>query len=224
MNHKLLHISLERYSNASPETNVWNIFDSEHPPYIHAKRQAGEGMDPSFILYESGNFNVTLDTQRLPLLSFIRYRSVMVHIATPDNSVVQYSSFFGVPTLQKYSAVAVENGRTKFNIDVVFYLTGFWKLLSPIIKKYVTFWLSKTWEEDLVMKQRRQKFLDLGFKDMRGLPDKVSERKGKVQKLTLPVPRAKSDVDAHPFCWKNLASTLSDRPPVPHSTVLAKTG
>jgi hypothetical protein len=208
MSHKLLKIRLERFSKASPDINVWNIFDSEHPPYMHGKRKNGEGMDPSYMLYEDDKMNVTLDTQRLPVLSFIRYRSTMVHIATPDNAVLQYSSFFGVPTFQKYSASQTSDGRTKYEIEVVFYLTGFWKLLAPIIRKYVTYWLGNTWKEDLVMKERRHKFLELGFRDMRGMPDKVSERSGRVQKLKLPLPRIKDDVDDHPFCYKNLSKIL----------------
>lgn len=208
MKYKLLKIRLERFSSASPEINVWNIFDSEHPPYMHSKRKNGEGMDPSYMLYENSEMNVTLDTQRLPVLSFIRYRTVMVHVATPDHSVLQYSSFFGVPTLQKYSAVPLSDGTTRYDIEVVFYLTGFWKLLAPIIRKYVTYWLGNTWIEDLAMKERRNRFLNLGFRDMKGLPSKVSQRNAKVQQLKLPLPRAKDDVDNHPFCYKNLANLL----------------
>ncbi len=204
MSYKLLKIELERFSSVSPEINVWNIFDSEHPPFMHSKRKTGEGMDPSYMLYENNQMNVTLDTQRFPIFSFLRYRSIMVHIATEDNSVIQYSSFFGVPTLQKYTAMAIENGKTRFHIEVIFYLTGFWKLLAPIIRKYLTYWLSNTWDEDLVMKERRQKFLNFGFRDMRGLPENVSDRTGPVQKFKLPLPRAQNEVDSHPFCFRNI--------------------
>jgi hypothetical protein len=204
MNPKLLRISLERFSNAAPEVNVWNIFDSEHPAFMHGKRKNGEGMDPSFILYETDNMNVTLDSQRLPIVSWIGYSSIMVHVATRDNAVVQYSSFFGVPTVQRYSATPTGAGITKYDIEIVFYLTGFWKLLAPLIKKYVTYWLRNTWDEDLIMKERRQKFLELGFRDMIGMPARVGERNGKVQALKLPLPRVSDQVDSHPFCFKNL--------------------
>lgn len=214
MSYKLLNIRLIRHSNAAPELNVWNIFDAEHAPFMHGKRKTGEGMDPSYILFENDEMNVTLDTQRLPVLSFIRYRSIMVHIATSDHSVVQYSSFFGVPIVQKYSAIPNTGnpalGKTRYTIEIVFYLTGFWKPLAPLIKKYVTFWLGNTWVEDLVMKERREKFLELGFKDMAGLPREVSERNSRQQKLKLPLPRVLSEVDEHPFAFKRLTEILVD--------------
>ena len=135
----------------------------------------------------------------------------MVHVATDDNTVIQYSSFFGVPTAQKYSSAPAEDGMTRYYIEIVFCLTGFWKLLSPVIKRYVSYWLGNTWIEDLGMKERRHKFLDLGFRDMRGLPNKVSERNVRLQKLNLPLPRAQGVVDDHPFSAKNIAN-LFDRP------------
>jgi hypothetical protein len=208
MSGKLLKIKLERFSGTDPEINVWNIFDSEHPPFVHGKRKTGEGMEPSYFLYENDALNVTLDTQKLPFFSFLKYRSVMVHIATPDHSVVQFSSFFGVPTLQKYSASPTEGGPTKYTIQIVFYLTGLWKPLAPLIRWYVSRWLANTWAEDLVMKERRQKFLALGFRDMVGLPARVSDRDGRSQKLRIPLPRAKRDVESHPFFFPNLADIL----------------
>ena len=75
MNNKILKISLLRYSNCSPEVNIWNIFDNEHPPFMHGKRATGDGMDPSWVLFERENYNVTLDTQRLPFFTFIKIHS-----------------------------------------------------------------------------------------------------------------------------------------------------
>jgi len=204
MKHNLLKIRLERTCKVDPAINVWNIFDSEHPPFIHSKRKLGEGMEPSYILYENDNMNVTLDTQRLPILSFIKYRSVMVHIAGQDNSVIQYSSFFGVPTIQKYSAIKGQDDSSSFVIVIVFYLSGMWIFAKPFIKFYVEYWLAKTWEEDLIMKVRRHKFNGLGFSNMSGLPKKISERYFNKEFIwKLPLPRVSEYADDHPFSKKN---------------------
>jgi hypothetical protein len=37
MKSKILKLKLVKYAKSSPEVNVWNIFDSEHPHYVHAK-------------------------------------------------------------------------------------------------------------------------------------------------------------------------------------------
>jgi hypothetical protein len=205
MTYKILHIKLARECNAPPEINVWNIFDCEHPPFMHGKRKLGEGMEPSYILYEDNKMNITLDTQKLPFFSFIKYTSIMAHVSYPDNSVVQYSSFFGVPTLQRYSVENdLKNNKFHYKIEIFFYLTGLWKPLSGLINKYVKYWLSNTWDEDLVMKERRHKFLNLGFRDMSGLPENIKDRNcNNIQKLRLPLPRIGSQVDQHPFSFLN---------------------
>jgi hypothetical protein len=200
----ILKIKLKKIIKCSPEINVWNIFDAEHPPFIHGRRKYGDGMDPSFILFELKNINISLDTQKFPFFSFIKRKSIMFHYAADDNSVLQYSSFWGVPIVQRYEAKELENGFTEFEINIAFYLSGFWRLFRYPIKVYVNSWLEKTWLEDLVMKERREKFLNLGFKDLIGMPKKISLRKGKHQDLILPLPKALKEITSHPFYHKNL--------------------
>jgi len=212
MTDNILKIKIEKtLPSVSPEINVWNIFDSEHPPYMHGKRRTGEGMEASTILYENKEMNISLDTQKFPLFGFLKYRTVMCHVAFPDNSVTQYSSFFGVPTLQKYSAIKVDEKNTKFTIETFFYLTGLWRFLRRPIRFYVERWLSNTWEEDLEMKLRRDKFIKLGFRDMIGLPKNIDDRNSKnIQSFKLPLIRITNDGDSHPFSIRNQKKLFSD--------------
>ena len=65
-------------------------------------------------------------------------------------------------------------------------------IMEPILKRLVVFWNKRQWEEDLPIKLRRQKVMRLGFKDFKGLPNKVEDRtyEGPVE-CKLPVPRLK---------------------------------
>ena len=82
----------------------------------------------------------------------------------------------------------------------------YWQLpFKNLLKKLFTKWNDKIWNEDYPVKIRRQKILNLNFRDFIGLPLKRSERKfkGKKYKLVLPVKRYKnSSRDQHPLSFK----------------------
>ena len=211
MTSKILKISFTKHAQCEPEVNIWNIFDIEHPPFMHGKRKHGDGMDPSAILFEKDNFNITLDTQRLPFLTFIKRQSIMFHYADIENNTVyQYSSFHGILIAQKYTAEICSDIKdqkdvlSKFDVNIAFHLEGWKIILSPLIRWYASKWLTQTWVEDLEMKERRQKFIDLGFQDMKGVPASLSQRIGKKQFLNLPLPRADEKMIDHPFAYKYL--------------------
>ena len=56
-------------------------------------------------------------------------------------------------------------------------------------------WNNKIWNEDLLVKLRRQKILKYNFKDFSGLPDRIVDRnfEGEI-KLFVPIPRPKNSV------------------------------
>ena len=82
-----------------------------------------------------------------------------------------------------------------------FYLNGWKIILKPILKMLIPVWNKKVWVEDLPVKLRRQKVLQMGFKDFHGLPDDIEQRKGhEIKKVKLPIPRPrKSSRDLHPL-------------------------
>jgi len=207
MKNKIIKVKLVKYAKSSPEVNVWNIFDSEHPHYIHAKRKYGEGMDMSEALIENKNFSLTIDQQRLPILSFIKRKSLMFHYIDHDNSVYQWSYFWGINIVQKFSCVKHKGEFYKHTIQYAFELRGLMKVFSKIIEIAAKRWMEKTWDEDKVLKERYYKFLNHGFKNMKGLPKKVEDRFLKDDKLDIkiPPPKIMDDVISHPFYFKNIS-------------------
>ena len=89
MKSKILKLKLVKYAKSSPEVNVWNIFDSEHPHYVHAKRKYGDGMDMSEALIENKNFCLTIDQQRLPFFTFIKENLLCFIIST---MIIRYTN------------------------------------------------------------------------------------------------------------------------------------
>ena len=67
-------------------------------------------------------------------------------------------------------------------------------------------WNEKVWQEDYPIKMRRQKVLDMNFRDFKGLPEKISQRMKKNENnnsFRLPIPRPiNSTRDQHPFSIK----------------------
>ena len=69
---------------------------------------------------------------------------------------------------------------------------------------------SKVWDEDYNIKIRRQKMLDMNFRDFVGLPKNIEERffkKYKIDEMRETIPRPKnSSRDLHPLSIKNKAN------------------
>ena len=67
-------------------------------------------------------------------------------------------------------------------------------------------WNEKVWLEDLPVKLRRQKVLEMNFKDFKGLPKKISQRLRSEDdniSFKLPIPRPlNSSRDLHPLSIK----------------------
>ena len=76
-------------------------------------------------------------------------------------------------------------------------------ILYPLIKLMIPKWNEATWNEDLPLKLRRQKVKRMNFKDFKGLPKKIKDRKfsGKID-FKLPITRLSKDkdlIEKHPF-------------------------
>lgn len=203
---KILKVRLTKYANIPPVISAWNIFDIEHVTHIHGKRTMGDGMNESILLLENKNFYLTVDEQRMPILSFIKRKSLLLHYRNSENTVYQWSCFFGIPILQRFKVSKVDEGHFKHTIDYAFELSGYMKFFSFLIKFYASKWMKKTWEEDLVLKQRYYKFLNLGFKNLRGLPENIKDRHKEVkdENVMIPLPKAKFSTTLHPFFYDNI--------------------
>lgn len=209
---KILKVKLVKYASTPPEINVWNIFDNEHAHHVHKKRKYGDGMDMSQVMIENKNFCLTIDEQRMPILTFIKRKSLLFHYVDSDNSVYQWSYFWGIPIAQKFSVTKSENGSYKHIIQYAFELSGIMALFSKLIEVVAKKWMENTWNEDLVMKERYFKFLNHGFKNMKGLPKKAKDRnidKNSVE-IKIPQPRIMNHVTSHPFYFKNISKVFDE--------------
>ena len=79
-------------------------------------------------------------------------------------------------------------------------------IVKPFLKIMIPKWNEKVWLEDLPIKIRRQKVLNMNFKDFKGLPEKINERekiKDENYSFKLPIPRPiNSSRDRHPLALK----------------------
>ena len=76
-------------------------------------------------------------------------------------------------------------------------------LIDPIIKYLIPKWNERTWQEDLPLKLRRQKVKRMNFKDFKGLPNKIKDRRftGPID-FKLPINRLRKTENKllkHPF-------------------------
>ena len=89
----------------------------------------------------------------------------------------------------------------KQDVSMQLYTTRHFQPYKPILKFLVPKWNEKVWLEDLPIKLRRQKVIDMNFKDFIGLPEDINERVFKGNRdLKLPIPRLlNSSRDKHPL-------------------------
>lgn len=90
-------------------------------------------------------------------------------------------------------------------MNYIWHLEGLKILLYPVLKILIPIWNEKVFKEDLPLKIRRQKVIDLNFKDFKGMPSKINERKNGTYDFILPIPRLVSSArDRHPLSIKNI--------------------
>ena len=119
-----------------------------------------------------------------------------------ENTTITYAIQFGVLSKTTITIRSLEKSKCKINMNYQFHLKGWKKILKPILNKLIPIWNERVWLEDYPIKIRRQKVLNMNFKDFVGLPkdikDRVSQEYNKEFKL--PIPRPKNSTrDKHPL-------------------------
>ena len=118
-----------------------------------------------------------------------------------ENTLFTYAIQFGLESKTTIKIEEIDKNNCKINSNYKFHLEG-WKIIfKPLLKVLIRKWNEKVWLEDLPVKLRRQKVLEMNFKDFVGLPIKVSDRyNGTIKDLKLPIARPKnSRRDQHIF-------------------------
>jgi len=195
----LLELEFCREINCSKETVLWNYWDHEHLTEMH------DGYISSDIMYEKGNILFRVDSIKFSMIPFLSSKTPIFMSQHDENTLIVYAIQFSVISKTTIQVEELEVYKTKINMNYKFYLNGWRIVLKPILKKFIKRWNDRVWIEDLEIKQRRDKFIKLGFKDFSGMPIKISDRKApNNKKFKLPIARPKNSIrDRHILRHKN---------------------
>jgi len=196
----VLEIEILRQINCSQEVAKWNYWDHEHLDVVHG------GYKSVDILYDKDNFCFGYSTVKIPVFSFLNIKTPLFLVQHDKDTQYTYAIQFGVISRTRITIKPNGENKCKLKMNYQFHLNGWKIILKPILKKLVPIWNKKVWQEDLPLKLRRQKVLNMGFKDFHGMPDSIDIRNNehKIKETILPVPRPRgSSRDRHPLS-KNL--------------------
>ena len=196
MNKNILEISIIKEINCSKEVAFWNYWDHEHLDIIHNNYKKSD------ILYDDKNFLFRIDEIKIPLIPFLKLNTPIFMVQHDENTLYTYALQFGIVSKTTITIISTGVAKCKINMNYKFHLEGWKRLLKPILKKLIPIWNERVWEEDFPFKIRRQKVLNMNFKDFVGLPDKFEDRinNNKKNYLKLPIPRPKNSTrDLHPL-------------------------
>ncbi len=200
-NRDVLEIEIIKEVNCSKEVAFWNYWDHEHLDVIH------DGYKKSDVLYDKENFMFRVDKIKLPLIPLLKVTTPIFMVQDNEDELVVYAIQLGVLSKTTITIFAKTPKKCQIKMNYKFHLDGWKKILWPLLKRLIPRWNEKVWQEDLSVKLRRQKMLDMNFKDFVGMPEKKKDRilkNDKMDKLNLPIPRPiNSSRDLHPLSIKN---------------------
>ena len=195
---KILDITFKRKVNCSANICKWNHWDHDHINYTHKNIY-----NESQIFYEDDRVVLCYHKIKIPFIPFFSIGTIDFTALKDKNTIVTYGFQYGIPSLStaKYKEISKDKCLVEVNYKFKFY--GFKILFYPLVKFLIPRWNDRTWEEDLPLKLRRQKIKRMNFKDFKGLPKKIKDRKfsGEID-FKLPIKRLrKSDnlLSKHPF-------------------------
>ena len=191
----ILELNFTKKVNCSKQVAFWNYWDHEHLDVVH------DGYSKSDILYDKKEFMFRVDEIKLPIIGFLKPLTPIFTVQHDEDTMITYAIQFGVLSKTTIKIKTVEEKKCEINMNYKFYLNGWRKIIKPILKFLVPKWNEKVWLEDLPIKLRRQKVIDMNFKDFIGLPEDINERVFQGNKdLKLPIPRLlNSSRDKHPL-------------------------
>ena len=195
MKNNILEMNFEKIADCNAEVAKWNYWDQEHLDVVH------KGYTYSNLLYESKNFLFKVDGVQVPFIPFLKSNTPIFMVQHDEKTLFTFAIQFGILSKTTITIEPINREKCKINMNYKFFLSGWKKILKPILKKLIPIWNERVWSEDLPVKLRRQKMIDLNFKDFYGLPDRMEDRvfKGEI-KTELPLKRPKDSLrDKHPF-------------------------
>ena len=195
---KILSTTFKRKVNCSASICLWNHWDNDHINYTH------KGIySDSEIFYEDDRVVLFFHSLKIPLIPFLKISTIDMTVLKDKNTVCTYGFQFGIPSLSTAKYKDIAKDKCLVEVNYKFKFTGLKILLYPLIKFLIPRWNERTWNEDLPLKLRRQKVKRLNFKDFKGLPNKIRDRKftGAID-FKLPISRLQKNdkkLTKHPF-------------------------
>jgi hypothetical protein len=195
MTKDILEINIKKNIKCSKEVALWNYWDHEHLDVIHG------GYTKSDILYDRENYLFRIDLIKIPFVPLMKFTTLIFMVQHDNDTLLVFATQFGVLSKTNITIKSLENTKCEITMNYKFYLNGWRGLLRPLLKKLIPIWNEKVWREDYPVKIRRQKILDMNFKDFVGLPEKITDRINNSKKeFKLPIPRPKNSTrDQHPL-------------------------
>ena len=195
---KILNITFKRKVNCSASICLWNHWDHDHINYTHKGTYSN-----SEIFYEDDRVMLLFHSLKIPLIPFLKVNTIDMTVLKNRNTVCTYGFQFGIPSLSTAKYKDISKDKCLVEVNYKFKFTGLKILLYPLIKFLIPRWNERTWNEDLPLKLRRQKVKRLNFKDFKGLPKKMRDRKftGPID-FKLPISRLQKNdnkLTKHPF-------------------------
>jgi len=195
MTKDILEINIKKNIKCSKEVALWNYWDHEHLDVVHG------GYTKSDILYDRENYLFRIDLIKIPFVPLMKFTTLIFMVQHDNDTLLVFATQFGVLSKTTITIKSLENTKCEITMNYKFYLNGWRGLLRPLLKKLIPIWNEKVWREDYPVKIRRQKILDMNFKDFVGLPEKITDRINNSKKeFKLPIPRPKNSTrDQHPL-------------------------
>lgn len=195
----LLELNFQKKIECSASVAWWNYWDHEHLDVVH------DGYKRSDIMYDKNNYLFRIDKIKIPLIPFISIKTPIFMVQHNENTLYTYAIQFGVTSKTTITINPINDQSCEIYMNYKFYLDGWKLLLKPFLKKLIPRWNEKVWIEDYSVKIRRQRVLNMDFKDFIGLPNELKDRVKpfKNYSLKLPIPRPKKSTrDRHPLSNK----------------------
>ena len=198
-NSDVLEVEINKKINCSKDVALWNYWDHEHVDIVHGDYKE------SHILYDKNNFMFRVDNIKVPF-PFTKFQTPLFMVQHDEDTIYVYAVQIGVISKTTITVKSLNTSSCHITMNYKFYLNGWKKILKPFLKIMIPKWNEKVWLEDYPLKLRRQKVLDMNFKDFKGLPKEISQRINNDEDnkpFKLPIPRPfNSTRDLHPLSVK----------------------
>ena len=195
----ILEVEILKKIDCSKEVALWNYWDHEHLDVVHS------GYKQSDILYDKNNFMFRIDKIKVPF-PFLKLLTPIFMVQHDENTLIVYAVQMGVVSKTTITVNSLTKSSCEIIMNYKFYLNGWRRILKPFLKIMIPKWNEKVWLEDYPLKLRRQKVLNMNFKDFKGLPKEISQRINNDEDnkpFKLPIPRPfNSTRDLHPLSVK----------------------